>query len=204
MANVWPPVIEPTTSGFGRMLSVEEWLNLPEDEEGEFVEGRLVEEEVPDAIHELTIAWLIRLFGIWLSNKGFVFGSELKILTACDRGRKPDVVVFLPGAVPPPRRGPITKPPDILLEVVTPSPRDERRDRIEKMAEYARFGVKYYWLIDPALGAFEIFELTTEGYYQKVVGITSGVIDPVPGCAGLKVDVDALWKELERLGEIQE
>jgi Uma2 family endonuclease len=67
------------------------------------------------------------------------------------------------------------------------------------MSEYANFGVKYYWLVDPVLGSFEIFELTAAGYYQKVVGVTSGAIDLVPGCAGLKVDIDALWKELERL-----
>jgi Uma2 family endonuclease len=176
---------------------------LPEDDAGELVAGRLVEEEVPDAVHELAIAWLIRIFGQWLSGKGFVFGSELKILTAPDTGRKPDVVVFLPGSPAPPRRGPITEPPDILVEVVTPSPRDERRDRIEKMAEYARFAVKYYWLVDPALGSFEVFELTGERYYQKVVGVTSGRIDPVPGCAGLAVDVDALWAELERLADPQ-
>jgi Uma2 family endonuclease len=116
----------------------------------------------------------------------------------------PDVNVFLPGTPAPPRRGPITQPPDILVEVVSPSPRDERRDRVENMAEYARFGVKYYWLTVPALGAFEIFELTAEGLYQKAVGITSGLIDPVPGCTGLKINVNALWSEIARLGEQQQ
>jgi len=185
-------------------MSVEEWVNLPEDDEGELVDGILMEEEVPDAIHELTISWLLRLFGNWLGGKGFVFGSELKILTAPHRGRKPDLVVFFPGSAAPPRRGPIVKPPDILVEVVTPSPRDERRDRIDKMSEYANFGVKYYWLIDPALGSFEIFELTSERLYQKTVGVTSGRIDRVPGCDGLQIDVDALWSELERLAESEE
>ncbi len=204
MSNVWPPLHEPAETEFGRSMSVEEWVDLPEDEEGELVDGRLVEEEVPGATHELAVAWLIHIFKVWLAGKGFVMGSELKVLTARRRGRKPDLVVFLPGTPAPPRRGPITKPPDILVEIVTPSPRDERRDRIEKMGEYSSFGVKYYWLIDPALGSFEIFELTPAGYYQKVIGVTSGSIDPVPGCAGLQVEVDALWKELERLAETQE
>jgi Uma2 family endonuclease len=87
------------------------------------------------------------------------------------------------------------------VEVVTPSPRDERRDRVEKMEEYANFGVRYYWLVDPALGTFEIFGLTDVCTYAKLVGVTEGVIDPVPGCVGLVIDIDALWRELERLPE---
>jgi Uma2 family endonuclease len=199
MTNVWPPVLEPNAAVAGRKLSSEDWFNLPEDDAGELVAGRLAEEEVPDAVHELAITWLTHLFRQWLAGKGFVFGSDLRIVTGPDSGRKPDVAVFLPGSGAPPRRGPIVKPPDILVEVVTPSPRDERRDRIDKMSEYATFGVRYYWMVDPAIGSLEIFELTTAGYYQKVVGATLGSVDSVPGCPALIVDVDALWAELARL-----
>lgn len=38
-----------------------------------------------------------------------------------------------------------------------PSVADKRRDRVEKMDEHAAFGVRFYWLADPALGAVEIF-----------------------------------------------
>jgi len=37
------------------------------------------------------------------------------------------------------------------------------------------------------------------GRYQRAVGTTSGTIDPVPGCHGHVIDLDALWLELERL-----
>ncbi|HEY2381568.1 MAG TPA: Uma2 family endonuclease [Terriglobia bacterium] len=201
MTNAWPPILDSSLVTVGRPLSMQEWLEMPEDEEGELVAGRLTEEEVPDAVHELVISWLVYTLSHWLAGKGFVLGSELKVMTARDSGRKPDLTVFLPGSPAPPRRGPITRPPDILVEVVTPSPRDERRDRVEKMAEYAAFGVQYYWLIDPALGTFEIFDRTAEGLYQKVVGITSGLIDSVPGCPGLQIDVNALWAEVARLPE---
>jgi Uma2 family endonuclease len=185
------------------VLSLDEWLALDEDEAGEFVNGVLVEEEVPDFTHELTVSWLIRVVGAWLAGRGFVVGSELKISTSANHGRKPDLAIILPGSQAPPRTGALRQPPDILVEVVTATPRDERRDRVEKMAEYALFGVPYYWLVDPTLGAFEIFERTPAGHYQKLVGVTSGVIDPVPGCVGLVVDVDALWAELARLGDAQ-
>lgn len=203
MANAWPPVFESSDAQSGRALSLDQWIALSEDEPGEFVDGRLEEEEVPDFTHELTVSWLIQVIGAWLAGRGFVVGSELKILTASTRGRKPDLAVILPGSKAPPRTGPLREPPDILIEVVTPTPRDERRDRVEKMSEYANFGVPYFWLVDPTLGAFEIFERTPTGNYQKLVGVTSGKIDPVPGCAGLRVDVDALWAELARLRDAE-
>jgi Uma2 family endonuclease len=201
VANAWPPVIEADTTPSGRALSAEEWLALDEGEPGEWVDGQLVGEEMPDATHELVVSWLIRVVGAWLGTRGFVFGSELKLLTGKTRGRKPDLAIVLPGSKAPPRSGPWRDPPDILVEVVTPTPRDERRDRVEKMAEYAGFGVRFYWLVDPALSAFEIFERTAEGNYQKLYGVTGGVIHAVPGCEGLSLSVDALWAELARLSD---
>lgn len=180
-------------------MSPDDWVAMSEDEPGELVQGRLVEEEVPDAIHELAVTWLTTVLRLWLGGRGFVLGSELKVMVAPRTGRKPDAVVFLEGSAAPPKRGPINAPPDIVIEVVTPSPRDERRDRVEKMADYARFGVRYYWLVDPALGSFEIFVLTPAATYEKRIGVTGGSIGDVPGCPELLLDVDGLWQELSRL-----
>jgi Uma2 family endonuclease len=198
MASPW---LETTASSFidlGRPITFAEWANLPEDEPGELVDGRLEEEEVPDAIHELGVSWLIALLRSWLGGQGFVLGSGVKLAVSSSRGRKADVVVFFPGRAAPARRGPLRDPPDLLIEVVTPTPRDERRDRLEKMNEYASFGVKNYWLLDPALGTFEVF-LLEDGRYTKALGLTAGRIAEVPGCPGLTLDLDALWAELERL-----
>jgi Uma2 family endonuclease len=181
-------------------MSASAWLALAEDEPGELVDGCWVEEEVPDATHELIVMGLGRMIGNGLNGRGLVLGSDLRILVAEKTGRKPDLTVYLEGSPLPARRGPITSPPDILVEVVSPSPRDERRDRVEKMAEYARFGVHYYWLIEPALGCVEMFELI-DARYSKAVGVTGGTIVEVPGCIGLSLDVDALWAELARLAE---
>lgn len=200
MANSWPR-LEPTQAAAPRTLTLEQWLELAEDEPGELYHGHLQEEEVPDFAHELTVSWLLFVLRTWLGGRGFVIGSELKIVMPGDRGRKADLVVILPGSRAPARSGPLREPPDILVEVITATPRDERRDRVEKMAEYAEFGVPYYWLIDPAIGAVEIFGLTATGNYEKLIGVTSGLIQEVPGCTGLRIDVDALWAELARLDQ---
>jgi Uma2 family endonuclease len=66
------------------------------------------------------------------------------------------------------------------------------------MDEYAAFGVKYYWLVDPALGSVEVFELT-DGRFARAAAATAGSIREVPGCPGLELELDALWPELGRL-----
>lgn len=182
-------------------MTLDDWANLPEDSEGELVAGYLVEEEVPDPTHEAVAVWFAAVLLNWVRGRGgFVLGSGTKLKVSARHGRKADLVVYLPGAAIPPRRGLLTSPPSILLEVVTPTPRDERRDRVEKMDEYAGFGVPYYWLVDPALGSFEIFELTPQGRYARVLAATGGRIDAVPGCPGLVIDLDDVWHEIERLG----
>jgi Uma2 family endonuclease len=187
--------------GGRRQLTTAEWASLSEDEPGELVGGAIEAEEMPDAVHELTVSFLTWTLRHWLGVRGFVLGSELKVLVAPSTGRKPDISVFLPGSAAPPRHGVITAAPDIIVEVVSPSPRDERRDRVEKMAEYGAFGVKYYWLVDPALGSVEIFERSATGPYTRLVGVTAGTVNQVPGCPGLVLDVDALWAELARLAD---
>lgn len=183
-----------------RLMSVAEWATLPEDEPGELIDGRLVEEEVPDCIHELVVAWLTHTLRAWLVPRGgFVFGSEVKYALKPRRGRKPDVSVFLSSARKPPARGPVGIPPDIMVEIVSPTPRDGRRDRVEKLEEYAAFGVRWYWLFDPQLRSLEIYELAQGGRYLHALGATGGVVQQVPGCEGLTLDLDALFRELDQL-----
>lgn len=200
MSSAWQERTR-TPEPLGRPLSLQEWGTLPRGEAGELVRGFLTEEEVPDPLHELTVSWFVFLFRAWLGRTGFVFGSDLKVQLTEDTGRKPDVTVIFPGGDAPSRRGPLRNAPDLVIEVVTPTPRDERRDRIEKMAEYESRGIRWYWLLDPALGSLEIFELNAQKKYTKVVAASEGQLVEVPGCPGLAVDLDDLWAELDRLGD---
>ncbi|MGK4006897.1 Uma2 family endonuclease [Sorangium sp. So ce1036] len=186
-------------------LTLEAWADLDEDEAGELVDGRVEEEEIPSVLHAAVVAWLMRVLGVWASLRGGrVFGSELKLgMRAQERGRKPDVSMYLPGARLPARGSPMAKanrPPGVVIEVTSPRPRDARRDRIEKLGEYARFGVRFTWILDPQVRGLEIFELGRDGRYAVALSASEGVHE-APGCEGLSLDLDALWRELDELPE---
>lgn len=179
----------------------EEWAALPEDEPGELVDGILVEEEEPDCTHEVVVVGLLHALMTWAQPRGgFVAGSGVKYLLRRGRGRKPDVSVFLPGSRPPPRSGLVRRPADLMIEVVSPRPSDVRRDRIAKTVDYAAFGVRWYWLVDPAARTLVIFELGADGRYAFALGASNGRLETIPGCEGLTLDLDALWAEIDRLG----
>ena len=181
-------------------MSIEEWAAMPEDEPGELVAGRLVEEEMADYEHETVVSFANAALRSWVVPKGgFVAGSEAKFAVGREQGRKPDLSVYLPGGSVPPRHGPIRVPPDIVIEVLSPTSLDARRDRVEKVYDYAAFGVRWYWLIDPTLRALEVLELGADRRYICMLGATEGSVT-IPGCVDLTLDLDALWAELDRLG----
>lgn len=192
------PAQSETAEHGARRMSVTEWENLPEEDIGELQRGVLVEDEMPSYVHEAVVAWLMGVLLPWSRAHGArVIGSGLKYALANDTGRMPDLSVFLRGSARPPVRGAMRSPPSIAVEVVSATPADARRDRIIKLSEYAAFGVAWYWIVDPELRSFEVLERDTLGKYVHVVSVTGGSIEQIPGCDGLAIDVDALWRELD-------
>jgi Uma2 family endonuclease len=180
-----------------RRLTLDEWATLPEDTPGELVDGVLVEEEMPSFLHEAVVTWLIRVVGSWAAENGArVAGSGAKFAVSETRGRTPDLTLFLRDQKRPPAHDLVRVPPSIALEVVSPSAGDERRDRVHKLVEYAAFGIRRYWIVDPELRTFEILELDDSGRYRHVVAVTEGTV-AIPDCDGLTLNVDALWAEAD-------
>ncbi len=176
---------------------------MGEDEPGELVDGLLQEEEGADSPHEVIVSALLFVLLTWARPRGGqVLASETKYALSKRRGRKSDISVFLTRERKLPRRGAMKHPPDLMIEVVSPDPRDRRRDRIEKLREYAAFGVGWYWLLDPEARSLEILKRGEDGLYVHVLDAADGTIE-APGCEGLRVDLDALWRELDEAIEAE-
>jgi Uma2 family endonuclease len=69
---------------------------------------------------------------------------------------------------------------------------------MEKASEYARFGVRWYGLVDPNAQLFEIWELGATAQYVQVKAASIGKVT-VTGLDGLEVNLDALWAEVAPL-----
>ena len=106
-----------------RAMTLAQWADLGEDDPGELADGRIVEDEEIGAEHDIVGAWLIWALRSWLASRsGFVGMSDTRFGVSPTRGRKPDTYVYLAGRRPP-RRGLVTVPPDIMVEVVSPRPK---------------------------------------------------------------------------------
>jgi Uma2 family endonuclease len=180
--------------GAAKKLTVEQWYALDDDESSdELVDGVLEEAEVPDRVHEIVITWLVLNLGPWIhARAGFIFPGGLRLAIRKDRGRIPDAVCYLRGRRPEP--GLVRTPPDIMIEVVSPRPRDARRDRVEKIGDYAHMGAKQYWIVDPKLRTFEVWKLDKTGRYVRTVAASRGKVR-----VGPTLDLDTLWAEVDRL-----
>jgi Uma2 family endonuclease len=178
-------------------MSLSEWSELDQDVEGELVDGVLEEEEMATILHEIAVVWLIRILSTWARRRrGYVTGSEAKIAVGPRRGRKADLAVHLGAKRPALTDTLVRVPPHIVVEVVSPRPRDARRDRVDKIRDYAAAGVAYYWILDPQLRVLEVFELESRSRYRVALSRSAGK-GRVPGCPGLVLDLDDLWAEID-------
>jgi Uma2 family endonuclease len=143
----------------------EEYYRLGDDQRHEIIDGNLLMAPAPDTWHQ---SWIGDLYALLrahvLRNKlGRVFMSPLDVVLDAENIVQPDIVFVTSANLSIIQRPAIFGVPDLLVELVSPS--SVRRDRYDKRDLYARFGVKEYWIGDPANKALEILTLKN-GHYE--------------------------------------
>jgi Uma2 family endonuclease len=146
----------------------------------------------------VVVVWLAALLHRWARRRGgLATGSEMKLAVGPRRGRKPDLAVFLPPLLPAGSDTLVRVPPHLAVEIASPRSRDARRDRVEKVADYARAGVCSCCIIDPQRRSIEVYQ-ERSGRFAAALRSTHGRVR-VPGCPGLSLDLDALWKLIDEV-----
>ena len=131
---------------------------LPEDgARYEIIDGELFEMPSPTLAHARAIMALIRLLLPLIDRvSGTLFTAPLDVFFAGADPVQPDLVALLPGTRARPVRRGVEGPPDLLIEVLSPSNR--AHDQVRKRELYARGGVREYWIVDPEQRVIEIID----------------------------------------------
>ena len=133
-----------------RSLTYEDYVNTPDDERYELIDGELNMVPSPNMPHQSNQSKLGSRMASYAEsrNLGTVFFSDTDVVLSDADVVKPDLLF-----ISKPREHIITYAnirgaPDLVVEILSPS--TARRDWREKRELYARYGVKEYWIADPA------------------------------------------------------
>jgi Uma2 family endonuclease len=143
----------------------EEYYKLDDDQRYEIIGGKLLMAPAPDTWHQDWSRKLFRLIDRFVAKNGLgeVFYAPIDLVFDEENTVQPDIVFIAAANLQILQRRAIFGVPELLVEIVSPA--SVRRDRYDKKALYARFGVKEYWIGDPANKALEILTLK-EGRYE--------------------------------------
>jgi Uma2 family endonuclease len=169
----------------------EEYYRLDDDQRYEIINGNLLMAPAPDTWHQ---DWSRELFHIIDQHvrdhkSGKVFYAPLDVVLDEANTVQPDIVFISTANTRIIQRRAIFGAPDLLVELVSPS--SVRRDRYDKKALYAQFGVKEYWIGDPANKSLEILTLNERRYELHGSAEISGKITSLV-LKGLQFDVTEL------------
>lgn len=136
-----------------KLLSIDDFMALPDSIGHELVEGELTERKLMGALSDY-VAVLIaaRLVAFAVQRRaGHVFGSETtyRCFDHPDTGRRADVSFIRTGRLPGEQipESYLTIPADLAVEVV--SPNDTAYEVEEKVALYLRHGFGEVWVVYP-------------------------------------------------------
>lgn len=179
----------------GSAFTWKEFAALDKDDRHELVHGRLVEAEAPTPWHSWIIGMLFSLLNDWALPRriGYALGDGVKLRIDDTHGRIPDAIFVRHGnPLRMEKEGIVAGVPNVVIEVVSASPDDQRRDRIEKLNEYARLGVPEYWLIDADARSFERLVLEN-GAYSIRAALQNDDVFRAPEYEGLEIPLEKLW-----------
>lgn len=163
----------------------------------ELVDGVVVEGEMPSQRHQIVLRRVETLLEPWVRAKGGGTWANPELRLGEYDVRQPDLIAWWSGQTVP-LDGQMRVAPDLVVEVLSPRPRDVRRDREEKLAQYCAFGVPHYWTVEPLHRVVEAYLRVhpTKGWeYSRTLLATTGVIE-IMGFQGCTLDLDALWRDL--------
>ena len=167
-----------------------DYLLLPENERRELIEGDFYMAPSPIFRHQNISRNLGVIIWSFVSTRklGQVIWAPMDVVLDDDNVVQPDIL-FVSNEQSEIIKDYVFGAPNLVVEVLSPSTAD--RDKQLKLALYARFGVREYWIVDPEENTIQVVELDTGGQHairMYTSGSASSVLLP-----GLDVPLDEVF-----------
>lgn len=157
----------------------DDYLALPEDgTRYEIIEGVLYVVNAPNIDHQFAVSELHRQMANFVidRNLGYVLSAPFEVhLSETTRPVQPDVLFIKTENWPGSGAKFFEGPPDLVVEVVSPS--SIRTDQHIKFSVYEQAGIPEYWIANPITRAVEVFTLSGGEYALKGLSVDDQVIE---------------------------
>jgi Uma2 family endonuclease len=185
-------VVDPTQL---RLLTVEEWVEHPEADQYELIDGVLRARVVNINRHEFAVIRLGQELSNYFDRTGYpggVFGSNTKYRLRARRGIMPDLSVVLGPKLDriDPDAAYNTIGPDLAVEVLSA---EQGEDYVEeRLDDFAKLDTPEVWVVDPWAGTVTGYARGPSGYqrYTRAEGVEEFQSQLLPGLA---FSVGRLW-----------
>ena len=169
--NTEPMFVRETVTNFyhaERIYTYKDYLNWPEDERVELIDGKIYYMSAPTKKHQQLLGSLYQRFSIYLHGKTCeVYMAPFDVRIDLEYGKdsvvQPDLVVICDTDKLDDKG--LNGSPDLVIEVLSPS--NVNHDTVRKYNKYLAVGVKEYWMVNPMKEEVIVNVLENRKYSSK-------------------------------------
>ncbi|MBI3122335.1 MAG: Uma2 family endonuclease [candidate division NC10 bacterium] len=175
------------------ILTYKEYEVLPADgRRYELHEGELSVTPAPSPQHQRILGNLNEIIRQHVKGRGLgeVFFAPIDCILSDTTVIQPDLVYLATSRLPIVSTRGLEGPPTLVVEVLSPA--TTLIDRSAKRQLYARYGVPYYWIVDPEARTVEAYVLSEDGYQLAVRGAGPEAVS-LPPFPNLPLILASLW-----------
>jgi Uma2 family endonuclease len=177
-----------------QLYTYEDYLKINDDNQYELIGGELILVPAPKTVHQEVSTNLIYAISDFIrKNKlGKLFHAPTDVVLSETEKPQPDIFYISANRLDIITEDCIKGAPDLVIEVLSPS--TASRDRVEKSRIYYKFGVKEYWIVDPAAKVIEVF-ISGEKNWNRVEAYDKDEILVSPLLPGLQIELKSIFGE---------